>query len=198
VMSVALENGLEVTALHNHFFWDKPKVMFMHISAMGEEEKIASAVGQVFKALQETAKKMPSRSNVSIDPAQTTLDPKKVEAVLGPGEFKDGVLRFTFGKETKMHGKTMGNAMGVNTWAAFAGTDERALVDGDFAMFEDELQGVLKALRKADINVVAIHNHMTDENPRIIFLHYWGVGKVQQLADGLKSAMATQAVSSRR
>ena len=77
-----------------------------------------------------------------------------------------------------MHGFEMGNAMGVNTWAAFAGTDDKAIVDGDFAMLESELQTVLKKLRSANINIVAIHNHMTGENPRIIFLHFWGVGAV--------------------
>lgn len=88
-----------------------------------------------------------------------------------------------------MQGMTAGNAMGVNTWAAFAGSNEKALVDGDFAMLESELQGVLKALRSAGIYVVAIHNHMTGENPRMIFLHFWGVGPVQQLANGLRTAL---------
>jgi hypothetical protein len=91
-----------------------------------------------------------------------------------------------------MHGQEVGNAMGVNTWAAFAGSDERAVVDGDFAMTEDELQGVLKALRSNGINVVAIHNHMTHESPRVMFLHYWGVGPAGELAKGLKAALDTQ------
>ena len=83
--------------------------------------------------------------------------------------------------------------MGVNTWAAFAGTDQQAIVDGDFAMYEDELQGVLKSLRSGGINIVAIHNHMTHENPRVVFLHYWGVGPAQELARGVKAALDTQA-----
>jgi hypothetical protein len=82
--------------------------------------------------------------------------------------------------------------MGVNTWAAFAGSDSAAVVDGDFAMLEDELQGVLKALRHADLNVVAIHNHMTHEQPRIVFLHFWGKGPAEDLAHGIKAALATQ------
>jgi hypothetical protein len=91
-----------------------------------------------------------------------------------------------------MHGHEVGNAMGVNTWAAFVGSDEMAVVDGDFAMLEAELQPVLKALRGAGINVVAIHQHMTMESPRVIFLHYWGVGPTRALATGLKAALATQ------
>jgi hypothetical protein len=79
--------------------------------------------------------------------------------------------------------------MGVNTWAAFAGSDDKAIVDGDFAMLESELQPVLKAMRAGGINVVAIHNHMTDDSPRILFLHYWGVGPTEALAKTLRSAL---------
>jgi len=82
--------------------------------------------------------------------------------------------------------------MGVNTWAAFAGSDDAAFVDGDFAMLKSEVQPVLKALRKAGINIVAIHNHMTHEEPQYIFLHYWGKGAAAGLAKGLRSALDTQ------
>jgi hypothetical protein len=93
------------------------------------------------------------------------------------------------GRIAKMHGHEIGNTMGVNTWAAFAGSDDRAVVDGDFAMLEPELQSVLKALRGARINIVAIHQHMTGEQPRILFLHYWGIGRTEDLAKGLRSAL---------
>jgi uncharacterized protein DUF1259 len=193
VMSVALDNGLEVTALHNHFFGDSPKVMFMHIGGMGDEEKLATAVGKVFGKLKETITDKPKPPFTAIDPAKTSLDPKKIDGILGKtGELKDGVYKITIGRETRMHGHKMGSAMGVNTWAAFAGSDDQAMVDGDFAMLESELQGVLKALRKAGIDIVAIHNHMTMETPRIIFLHFWGVGKTTDLAQGLKAALDTQ------
>ena len=82
--------------------------------------------------------------------------------------------------------------MGVNTWAAFAGSNEKAVVDGDFAMLESEVQGVLKTLRHAGIDVVAIHSHMIGETPRIVFLHYWGIGPALDLAKGLKAALDTQ------
>src|SRR5437867_473133 len=190
VMSVALDSGLEVTALHNHFFWDSPRVMFMHIGGMGDEARLAEAVGKVFAKIKETSGGLGEVPKADIDPVKSTLDPKKIEAILGKsGDLKDGVYKITFGRETKMHGETMGNTMGVNTWAAFAGGDEKAVVDGDFAMFESELQGVLKALRGAGINIVAIHHHMTGENPRVIFLHYWGIGRTEELARGLLLAM---------
>ena len=193
VMSVALDNGLEVTALHNHFFGDTPKIMFMHIGGMGDQDQLASAVGKVFAKIKETNIIATTMPIAHIDPTQTTLDPKKIDALLGTaGQLTSGVYKVTFGRTTKMHGHEVGNAMGVNTWAAFAGSDTYAVVDGDFAMYDSELQGVLKALRHANINIVAIHNHMTTENPRIIFLHFWGVGSTQDLAKGIEAALDTQ------
>jgi uncharacterized protein DUF1259 len=191
VMSVALDNGLEVTAVHNHFFWDSPKVMFMHIGGMGGEAKLAGAVGKVFAKIKETAGGSGEVLKADIDPAKTTLDPAKIEGVLGTkGELANGVYKVTIGRTTKMGGHAVGKTMGVNTWAAFAGSDEQAIVDGDFAMLESELQGVLKALRGAKIDVVAIHQHMTGEQPRVMFLHYWGIGRTTDLAAGLKAALA--------
>ncbi len=193
VMSVALDNGLEVAALHNHFFWDSPKVMFMHIGGSGDPEQLAAAVGKVFAMIKATSGGKGQKPFAKLDPARTKLDPKTIDAILGvTGELKDGVYKATMGRSTTMDGQEIGNAMGVNTWAAFVGSDERAVVDGDFAMLESELQSVLKALRHAGINIVAIHNHMTGESPRIVFLHYWGIGSTEQLAKGLRAALDTQ------
>jgi hypothetical protein len=190
VMSAALDNGLEVTALHNHFFWDTPKVMFMHVGGMGDEKVLAGAVGKVFTRLKETAGGKGEVLHAEIDPAKTSLTPAKIEAVLVyKGDLKDGVYKVVIGRTTKMGGHTVGKAMGVNTWAAFAGSDEKAVVDGDFAMLESEVQDVLKALRGGGIDVVAIHNHMTNENPRIVFLHFWGVGPTESLAKTIKAAL---------
>jgi hypothetical protein len=190
VMSAALDQGLEVTALHNHFFWDTPKVMFMHIGGMGEEASLAAAVGRVFARMAETAGGKGESARADVDPARTSLDPKKIEAILGAkGTLAGGVYKVVIGRTTRMHGHEMAAAMGVNTWAAFGGSDGQAVVDGDFAMLEPELQGVLKALRRAGILVVAIHQHMTGEEPRILFLHYWGFGRTEDLARGLRSAL---------
>src|SRR5262249_6475615 len=190
VMSVALENGLEVTALHNHFLWDTPRVMFMHIGGMGKEEALATAVGKVFTRIQETSGGRGETPSSELDPSKTTLDPAKLEAILHEkGSLADGVYKVTVGRMTHMHGASVGNTMGVNTWAAFVGSDTQAMVDGDFAMHESELQGVLKALRGAGINIVAIHQHMTGESPRVMFLHYWGLGSAESLARGLRTAL---------
>ena len=190
VMSVALDNGLEVTALHNHFFWDAPKVMFMHIGGMAAQDALATAVGKVFAKIKETSGGAGEVPKADIDPAKSTLTTSKIDAAVGQkGDLGNGVYKITIGRTTRMHGREVGKTMGVNTWAAFAGSDDHAVVDGDFAMLESELQGVLKALRHAGINIVAIHQHMTNENPRVLFLHFWGVGKTEDLAKGLRSAL---------
>jgi hypothetical protein len=194
VMDAALQNGLEVTALHNHFLGENPRVMFLHIAGMGDAAQLAVGVGKAFDRIREKASEgRRAPLGTEIDPAQTTLDPKKIETILGAGgDLRDGVYKVVIAKPTKMHGTQVGAAMGVNTWAAFAGSDARAVVDGDFAMREGELQGVLKALRGAGIDIVAIHNHMTGEDPRIVFLHYWGIGPTEALAKGLRAALDTQ------
>ena len=194
VMSAALDNGLEVTALHNHFFWDKPKVMFMHIGGMGDEATLATGVGKVFATVKETeGGKGEQLPKVDISPAKSKLDAAKLDAAFGQkGTYADGVYKATFGRTTKMGDTEVGNAMGVNTWATLAGSADQAVIDGDFAMHEDELQNVLKTLRKGGIDIVAIHQHMTGEQPRTMFLHYFGIGRAEDLAKTVKAALDTQ------
>ncbi len=198
VLSVALDNGLEVTAIHNHFFWDNPKIMFMHIGGMrnmdsGGLEHLASAVGKVFMKIKETSGGRGEKPYIQIDPSKTSLDPGKIEDVLGvKGQLSNGVYKIAIGRTTSMHHVEVGNAMGINTWAAFAGSDNEAVVDGDFVMLEEEVQDVLKALRHAGINIVALHNHMMMESPKMMFLHFWGIGSTTNLAQGLKAALGTQ------
>ena len=193
VMSAALDNGLEVTALHNHFLWDFPRVMFMHIGGMGDEGELARAVGRVFGKLKEVISTKPNSPTTNVDPAKTSFDPEDIEQIIGAaGVLKNGVYKIVIGRTAKMGEHEVGKEMGINTWAAFAGSAQQAVVDGDFAMLETEVQGVLQALRRANINIVAIHNHMIGESPRYIFLHYWGVGPAEDLARGLKAALATQ------
>jgi hypothetical protein len=197
VMSTAMDNGLEVTALHNHFSGDTPRVMFMHIGGMGDQSKLAEAVGKVFAKIKETSGGKGETLKADIDPAKSTLNGATIDAVFGvKGDMANGVYKVTIGKTSSMMGDQIGNAMGVNTWAAFAGSDDKAVVDGDFAMYEKEVQGVLKALRGAGIQIVAIHNHMTGEEPRVVFLHYWGIGPTADLAKGLKAALDTQTKTS--
>jgi hypothetical protein len=195
-MSAALDNGLNVTALHNHFFFDQPKVFFMHIEGEGTIEKLASAVKKVYdttKAIRGPDAKPAGSFSVVGQPSlpeKNSISAAPLNEVFGAqGESKDGMVKFTIGRPSKMHGVTIDKDMGVNTWAAFAGSDDNAVVDGDFAVTEDELQPVLKSLLKEKINIVAIHQHMTHEEPRIMFFHYWGRGRAKDLANAVKAGL---------
>jgi hypothetical protein len=187
VLDAALANGLEVTALHNHFLGESPRVMFMHVGGMGTLTRLAQGVAKTLDRIKEPGVPRPS---ANIDPTQSRIDCQKIAATLGhSGDLTGGVYKVTLGRTARMHGQAIGAAMGVNTWAAFAGSDSLAMVDGDFAMREHELQPVLRALRRANIMIVAIHQHMIGEEPRIMFLHYWGIGPAQELARGLRAAL---------
>jgi Domain of Unknown Function (DUF1259) len=195
VMSAALDSGLSVTALHNHFFFDEPKVYFMHIGGEGPLEQMATGVRHALDKVKEirAAQPQPSAQFGGALPTENAITAGPIDQILGAkGETNNGMLKLTFARQTEMMGTKVGGGMGVATWAAFGGTDNNAIVDGDFAVLEDELQSVLKALRHGGIDIVAIHNHMTHEEPRILFLHYWGRGPAEDLAKALKAALATR------
>jgi hypothetical protein len=195
-MSAALDNGLNVTALHNHFFFDQPRVYFMHIEGEGTVEKLASAVKKVYDTTK-TIRGPNAKPAESFSAAGQPSLPEKNSITAAPlndifgtqGESKDGMVKFTIGHAAKMHGVNIDRDMGMNTWAAFAGSDDNAVVDGDFAVTEDELQPVLRSLIKDKINIVAIHQHMTHEEPRIMFFHYWGRGRAKDLANAVKGGL---------
>jgi hypothetical protein len=197
VMSAALNAGLSVTALHNHFFFDQPRVYFMHIGGEGTVQQMASGVKAALAKQKEIRAAQPQPAKVfgsAFAPPKNAITGATIDSALGTkGQANNGMFKVVIGREVRMPcGCMMTKEMGVNTWASFAGTDDNAVVDGDFAVLEDELQPVLKSLRSSDINVVAIHHHMTHEQPRILFLHYWGRGSVEKLTSGLKNTLAAQ------
>jgi hypothetical protein len=198
-ISAALDNGLSVTALHNHFLFDSPKVYFMHLAGEGAVDQLASAVRKVYDKIKEirTANPQPKDSfGAKALPEKSTISAEPLNAIFGmSGELNNGMVKFTIGRPAKMHGVSIDKDMGVNTWAAFAGSDENAVVDGDYAVTEDELQPALKALRVAGINIVAIHSHMIHEQPRILFFHYWGRGNAKELAQAVKAALLVTGLS---
>ena len=194
-MSAALDAGLEVTSLHNHFFFDQPKIYFMHIGGMGDTNRMATAVKAVYdRIIQVRASQASPGSSFPGDiPATSSISAAPIEEVFGmKSQSSNGMVKVVIGRKATMHGVEVGNEMGVNTWAAFAGSDQQAVVDGDFAMLEGELQAVLKTMRAHGINIVAIHQHMTQESPRYLFLHYWGKGKAVDLARAVRKALDTQ------
>ncbi len=197
VMSAALDNGLDVTALHNHFFYDDPRVYFMHVGGTGQLDKLATGFRAVLDKIKEVRAATPQLAQGfggPAIPATSSITGKPIEDVFRTeGQAKDGMFKMVIGLTTKMPcGCVVGKDMGVNTWAAFAGTDDNAVVDGDFAVKETELQYVLKSLRASGINIVAIHSHMTQEEPRILFLHYWGRGQAVDLAYAVKAALSVE------
>lgn len=191
VEKTAIDQGLHVTGLHNHFVRDDHKVMFMHIEGMGPTEKMAQSVRMVLNRISELRHGNPAEGQAQ--PVESKINTAKLESILGQkGQMNSGVFKVVIGRpDVKLtdHGMPVTSFMGFNTWAAFQGTEDKAAVAGDFAMLEPEVQNVIDALVRHGIEVVAVHNHMVTENPRIFFLHYWGEGPANRLAEGLKAAL---------
>ena len=198
VMSELLDGGVSVTALHNHFLFDRPKVYFMHIGGEGSLDALADTVRHALDRIARIRAERPQPAEdfggVPLAPGNA-IDGGPISARLGAsGQAKDGMYKVVIGREVSMDcGCAVGKEMGVNTWAGFAGTDGDAIVDGDFAVLEPELQPVLKSLRAGNINIVAIHHHMVGETPRTLFLHSWGRGTTDALATTLRAALDAQA-----
>ena len=191
VMSALLDHGLEVTALHNHFFWDEPRVFFMHIHGHGKAVALAN---QLKPAIDLIGRHKPAEAPaLGAAQKENTLDTERIAKIVGRSGEKSGpVFKITVGRDdldVKEMGATINSRMGLNTWAAFVGTDDDAVVAGDIAMLESEVQPTLKALRSHGLDVVAIHHHMINSRPVVIFLHYWGRGSADKLATGFKAAL---------
>jgi len=191
VMSALLDHGLEVTALHNHFFWDEPRVFYMHVHGHGDAVELANEIKPALDLIGHGSP-APSASSGTAAP-KSTLDTARIAKIVGhEGEQSGAVYKITIGRDdlsVKEMGAAINARMGLNTWAAFFGTDEDAAVAGDIAMLETEVTSTLKALRSHGLDVVAIHHHMTNTKPMIIFLHYWGRGPADKLATGFKAAL---------
>lgn len=192
VMSALLENGLEVTALHNHFFFEEPRVFYMHVMGHGKPPDLARMVKPAVDLIGKVQQRRPASSSAAkTEPGK--IDTAKISQIVGhDGEQNGAVYKITVGREdlklTEM-GAVINARMGLNTWAAFVGSDDQAAIAGDVAMLENEVTPVLKALRNNGLDVVAIHHHMTGTHPTIIFLHYWGKGPAEKLATGFKAAL---------
>ena len=191
VQQEVIRQGLTITAIHNHFVRNHPNVMYMHIGGSGKTEDMAKKAKAVLDKVAESRGHNPAASSVADVPY--SIDSKKLDDILGyKGEMNKGVYKYTIGRPDVMlkeHEVTISTFFGFNTWAAFQGTPDHAAVAGDFTMLEDEVASVIKTLIENGIEVVAVHNHMVHEKPKIFFLHYWGVGNAEQLALGLRAAL---------
>lgn len=193
VQQEIIKQGLTITAIHNHFVRNHPNVMYMHLGGSGNTEQLAQKAKAVLNKVKEVRGIDPAKGDASAETVTNTLDTKKLDDVLGyKAELSKGVYKYTIGRpdvQLREHGVPVSTFLGFNTWAAFQGTPERSAVAGDFTMLENEVAPVIKALVENGIEVVAVHNHMVQEQPRVFFLHYWGIGNAEQLARGLKAAL---------
>lgn len=189
VMSALLDNGLEVTALHNHFFFDTPRVFYMHVHGHGSAADLASRIKPALALIGRT----PSPTGPAGRALEGKLDTAALAKTIGhPGDQSGPVYKITIGRPDlaiKEMGAAINARMGLNTWAAFYGSDAEAVVAGDVAMLDREVTPVLKALRSHGIAVVAIHQHMLGTQPNVTFLHYWGKGPAAKLAEGVRAAV---------
>jgi len=194
VMSALLDNGFDVTALHNHFFWDEPRMFYMHVHGHGSAADLARKLKPAVDLIGRQASLAPAPASTPAVPLPASLlNTSKLAQIVGQESEQNGaVFKITIGrsdlKVTEM-GASINARMGLNTWAAFTGTDSKAAIAGDVAMLESEVTPVLRALRRNGLDVVAIHHHMTNERPMVIFLHYWGTGPAEKLAAGFKAAV---------
>lgn len=194
VMSALLDNGLEVTAIHNHFFFESPRIYYMHVHGHG---KAADLAGKAKPAVDLIGRVPPQHQSTvtggSAGFPAGQINSTKIATIVGhAGEQNGAVYKITIGRDDlklKEMGAVINARMGLNTWAAFYGSDANAEIAGDVAMLANEVTPVLKALRANGLNVVAIHHHMTATEPAIYFLHYWGTGPAEKLASGFKAAL---------
>lgn len=193
VMSAILNNGLDVTALHNHFFWEQPRIFYMHVHGTGTAADLTRRVKPAIDLIDQSAKRASAPPAAAPAASAATLNSAALAKIIGhEGEQSGPVYKITIGRpdiNVREHGAAINARMGLNTWAAFAGTDADAMVAGDVAMLEHEVTPVLKALRGNGLDAVAIHHHMTDVQPVVIFLHYYGTGPAAKLAQGVRSAV---------
>jgi hypothetical protein len=200
-IDAAFAHGLDVTALHNHFFYDEPKVFFMHIGGRGDPVKLAEAVKSVWDAIKKVRHEHPTPANGFGGPHPTTaghIDADRIEKITGlKPVVSPEMVKVSSSREGEMQETTVGGAMGLGSWAAFVGSNELASVDGDFIMTGPEVQPVLHALRRSQIHIVALHNHMIGEEPAFYFVHFWSVGPADMLAEGFRAALDAQAGSDR-
>ena len=194
VMSALLENGLDVTALHNHFFFESPRIFYMHVHGHGKAADLARMAKPALDLIgRGQTQHTSSVSGSTQDVSAGQMDVAKIVGIVGhEGERSGPVYKITIGRDdlnvTEL-GAKINARMGLNTWAAFFGSDANAEIAGDVAMLAPEITPVLKALRKNGLNVVAIHNHMSGGQPAVYFLHYWGTGSTEKLANGFKAAL---------
>src|SRR5947208_2545676 len=194
VLTKLQEGGVEISALHNHVLRESPRVMYMHIHAMGDGVKIAKAIHDAL-----SLSKTPFAASPA--PAQTQeigIDTKQIDQIMGQtGKLNGVVFQYSIARaddvtDTAMSGKSeiippaMGVAQAINFQPTGAG---KAAITGDFVLIGSEVNPVIKALRDNGIEVTALHSHMLTDSPHLFFMHFWANDDAQKLAKGLRAAL---------
>jgi hypothetical protein len=200
VMASLQQNGVDQTALHNHLLGESPRVMYMHIHAIGNAERIAKAVRTALE-FTNTPLGAPASANPAPAPTSTmppapppiTFDTTMVAKTLGvAGKMNGGVYQLSVVRRERIcdEGQEIPPAMGVATAINFQPmVGGKAATTGDFVLLGREVNPVLWTLSENGIEVTAIHSHMTDEQPRLYFMHFWAVDDAAKLARGLRAAL---------
>ncbi|HXL81068.1 MAG TPA: DUF1259 domain-containing protein [Pyrinomonadaceae bacterium] len=188
VMTKLQEGGVEQTALHNHVLHESPRVMYMHISALGDAVKIATAIHDAL-----TLGGTPFTAPASVPNTDLEIDTKQLDQIMAQsGKVNSGVYQFSIPRAEKIfeNGMEVPPSMGVATAINFQPTGgDKAAITGDFVLIASEVNPVIKVLRNNGIEVTALHSHMLDENPRLFFMHFWADDDRQKLARGLRAAL---------
>jgi hypothetical protein len=193
LISAALANGLEISAIHNHFFYEEPRIFYMHIHGMGAPADLAKKFAATIRQSKLAPANQPAPSSAPAVTGKENFDIPALDAIVKyTGTVNGPTYKYTIGREDisiMAMGVEMTAAIGLNSWAAFAGNKEAGHIAGDIAMLQTEVNPVIKALRQHNLEVVAVHHHMLGDDPHIIFLHYYGRGPAPVLAQGFRAAL---------
>ncbi|WP_026462251.1 DUF1259 domain-containing protein [Adhaeribacter aquaticus] len=207
LISAAQANGLEIGAIHNHFFYEEPRIFYMHLHGMGTPAELAKKFAATISQSKLSPANQPPTPAPNPSAQSGNTSPGTAAAPTGKENFDipaldaivkhSGVVngptyKYTIGRDdltVMAMGTEMTASIGLNSWASFAGNKEKAHIAGDIAMLEAEVNQVIAALRRNNLEVVALHHHMLGDDPHMIFLHYYGQGTATTLAQGFRAAL---------
>lgn len=193
LISAAQANGLEVSAIHNHFFYEEPRIFYMHIQGMGSIADLAKRYADTIRDSKIFPANQPAPAAPPAITGKENFDIPALDAIVKyTGTVNGPTYKYTIGRsdlKVMMMGVEMTTNIGLNTWASFTGKQDDAQIAGDIAMLPDEVNSVIKTLRLHNLEVVAVHSHMLNDDPHIIFLHYYGRGPAATLAQGFRAAL---------
>jgi len=193
LITAAQAAGLEVGAIHNHFFYEEPRIFYMHLHGMGSPEELAKKYAQAIADTKINPKNQPPAGPPPAKTGKDIFDVAKLNEIIKYEATINGpTIKYTIGRpdlSVTAMGTEMTTNIGLNTWASFCGSMDNAHIAGDVAMLDHEVNAVIKAFRANNIEVVAVHSHMLGDKPSIKFLHYLSAGPAVDLAKAFRQAL---------